>query len=69
MKWPLWRSSNAGREAAIPATTVSFMAVAVRSAHDKRGLATTVLRELTRRAHEADLVPRPRGAGVSGRPR
>jgi hypothetical protein len=44
------------REAGIGATTLSFMAVAVGSAHDKRGLATTVLRELTRRAHEDGLV-------------
>ena len=44
------------REAAVPATTLSFMAVAVGSAYDKRGLATTVLEELTRRAHEAGLV-------------
>ncbi|MFC0531082.1 hypothetical protein [Phytohabitans kaempferiae] len=43
-------------EAAIPATTLSFMAVAVGSAYDKRGLATVVLQELTRRAIEADLV-------------
>ena len=32
------------------------MAAAVGSAHDKRGLATVVLQELTRRAHEAGLV-------------
>jgi hypothetical protein len=44
------------REAAVPATTLSFMAAAVGSAHDKRGLATVVLQELTRRAHEAGLV-------------
>jgi GNAT superfamily N-acetyltransferase len=44
------------REAGIPATTLSFMAVAVGSSHDKRGLATVVLQELTRRAHEEGLV-------------
>jgi GNAT superfamily N-acetyltransferase len=44
------------REAGIPATTLSFMAAAVASAYDKRGLARTVLHELTRRAHEAGLV-------------
>ncbi|WP_250032871.1 hypothetical protein [Paractinoplanes maris] len=45
-----------GREADIPATTLSFMAVAVGSAQDKRGLATVVLRELTQRAQEAGLA-------------
>jgi hypothetical protein len=44
------------REAAIEATTLSFMAVAVGSQHDQRGLATVVLRELTRRAREAGLI-------------
>lgn len=44
------------REAGTPATALSFMAVAVGSAHDKRGLATVVLQELTRRAQEAGLV-------------
>ena len=44
------------REAGTLATTLSFMAVAVGSAHDKRGLATVVLQELTRRAQEAGLV-------------
>lgn len=57
MKWPLSCSSNAGRSSSsTPATTLGFMAVAVGSEHDRRGLATTVLRELTRRAHEAGLV-------------
>lgn len=45
-----------GREAGVPATTLSFMAVAVGTQHDKRGLATVVLQELTRRAREAGLV-------------
>jgi hypothetical protein len=44
------------REAGTPTTTLSFMAVAVGTAHDKRGLATVVLQELTRRAQEAGLV-------------
>jgi hypothetical protein len=39
-----------------PATTLSLMAVAVDPAQDKRGLATVVLRELTRRSEEAGLV-------------
>jgi GNAT superfamily N-acetyltransferase len=39
-----------------PATTLSFMAAAVGSAYDRRGLATAVLRELTRRAHAEGLV-------------
>ncbi|GLY22893.1 hypothetical protein [Micromonospora sp. NBRC 101691] len=43
-------------EAGTPVTTLSFMAVAVGSTHDKRGMATVVLQELTRRAHEAGLV-------------
>lgn len=42
-------------KAASPATTLSFMAVAVGAAHDKRGLATVVLEELTRRALGAGL--------------
>jgi GNAT superfamily N-acetyltransferase len=37
------------------ATTLSFMAVAVGSAHDRRGLATVVLEELTRRARQEGL--------------
>jgi GNAT superfamily N-acetyltransferase len=44
-----------GREAGAAATTLSFMAAAVGSTHDKRGLATVVLEELTRRAHEDGL--------------
>ncbi|HEV7708270.1 MAG TPA: hypothetical protein VGP16_08765 [Asanoa sp.] len=45
-----------GREAGTAPTTLSFMAAAVSSAHDKRGLATVVLAELTRRAREAGLA-------------
>jgi hypothetical protein len=45
-----------GHEAGTAATTLSFMAAAVSAAHDKRGLATVVLSELTRRAREAALA-------------
>ncbi|MEV4532813.1 hypothetical protein AB0J82_03170 [Asanoa sp. NPDC049518] len=45
-----------GHEAGTPPTTLSFMAAAVSSAHDKRGLATTVLSGLTRRAHDDGLT-------------
>jgi GNAT superfamily N-acetyltransferase len=45
-----------GREAGAAPTALSFMAAAVSSAHDKRGLATVVLTELTRRAREAGLA-------------
>ena len=44
------------RESEVPATTLSFMAVAVGATHDRRGLATIILQELTRRAHEVGLV-------------
>jgi hypothetical protein len=44
------------RQAGVPATTLSFMAVAVSSSHDKHGLATVVLSELTRRAREDGLA-------------
>ncbi|MEE6263489.1 hypothetical protein [Plantactinospora sonchi] len=44
------------READIPATTLSFMAAAVGESHDKRGLATVVLQELTRRARDQGLA-------------
>ncbi|GIJ43723.1 hypothetical protein Val02_06090 [Virgisporangium aliadipatigenens] len=43
-------------EAAVPATTLAFMAAAVGASHDKRGLATAVLQELTRRARNAGLA-------------
>ncbi|MET0423822.1 MAG: hypothetical protein ABW046_08110 [Actinoplanes sp.] len=45
-----------GREAGTPPTTFSFMAAAVGAAHDKRGLATAVLAELTRRARADGLT-------------
>ena len=45
-----------GREAGTPATTLSFMAAAVARSHDRRGLATVVLEELTRRAVEDGLT-------------
>jgi GNAT superfamily N-acetyltransferase len=45
-----------GREAGTPATTLSFMAAAVARSHDRRGLASVVLEELTRRAVEDGLV-------------
>ncbi|MFG1996266.1 hypothetical protein ACGFJ7_40450 [Actinoplanes sp. NPDC048988] len=45
-----------GHEGGREATTLSFMAAAVGSAHDKRGLAAVVLRELTRRAYSKGLV-------------
>jgi GNAT superfamily N-acetyltransferase len=41
-----------GHEAATPPTAFSFMAAAVARTHDRRGLATVVLTELTRRAAE-----------------
>lgn len=44
------------RETGVPATTLSFMAVAVGASHDRRGLAAVVLQELTRRALEAGLT-------------
>ncbi|GAA0502213.1 hypothetical protein Ade02nite_37640 [Paractinoplanes deccanensis] len=44
-----------GHEAGREATTLSFMAAAVGAAHDKRGLATAVLGELTRRAYGKGL--------------
>jgi hypothetical protein len=44
------------REAGVPPTTLSFMAVAVSASHDKRGLATVVLGELTRRARADGLA-------------
>ncbi|MEV4345678.1 hypothetical protein AB0J83_14500 [Actinoplanes sp. NPDC049596] len=44
-----------GHEAGTAPTALSFMAAAVGSAHDKRGLATAVLRELTRRAYGQGL--------------
>ena len=46
-----------GREAGRAPTALSFMAAAVGAGHDKRGLATAVLGELSRRAHE-DGLPR-----------
>jgi hypothetical protein len=45
-----------GREAGIAPTTLSFMAAAVGSTHDRRGLAATVLSELARRARDAGLT-------------
>jgi hypothetical protein len=44
-----------GHEAGNPATTLSFMAAAVAKTHDRRGLATVALTELTRRALEDGL--------------
>ena len=44
-----------GHEEGRPATTLSFMAAAVGKTHDKRGLATIALTELTRRAEEDGL--------------
>lgn len=44
-----------GQEAGRRPTTLSFMAAAVAAGHDRRGLATTVLQELTRRAREGGL--------------
>jgi hypothetical protein len=41
-----------GREAGVVPTAFSFMAAAVAKSHDKRGLATVSLEELTRRAVE-----------------
>lgn len=45
-----------GREAGIEPTCLSFMAVAVSSSHDKRGMAGVVLAELGRRAHHDGLA-------------
>lgn len=45
-----------GREAGVAPTTLSFMAAAVGAGHDRRGLATVVLGELTRRAAEDGLA-------------
>ncbi len=45
-----------GYEQGRPATTLSFMAAAVGSAFDKRGLATAVLEELSRRAYAQGLA-------------
>jgi hypothetical protein len=45
-----------GHEAGTSPTTLSFMAAAVGSAHDRRGLAITVLTALTRRAHDDGLT-------------
>ncbi|MEV4620462.1 hypothetical protein AB0J74_17365 [Asanoa sp. NPDC049573] len=45
-----------GREAGTAPTTLSFMAAAVGAAHDRRGLATVVLTELTRRARQDGLA-------------
>ncbi len=45
-----------GREAGVEPTSLSFMAVAVGSSHDKRGLAGVVLEELARRAHSDGLA-------------
>jgi hypothetical protein len=45
-----------GREAGIEPTSLSFMAVAVGSSHDKRGMAGVVLEELARRAHSDGLA-------------
>ncbi|GAA1848765.1 hypothetical protein [Asanoa iriomotensis] len=44
-----------GREAGTPPTALSFMAAAVSSQHDKRGLATTVLSGLAARARADGL--------------
>ncbi|MFC0508929.1 hypothetical protein [Micromonospora costi] len=44
-----------GREAGVEPTSLSFMAAAVASSHDKRGMAGVVLEELTRRAHDDGL--------------
>lgn len=44
-----------GREADVEPTTLSFMAAAVDTSHDRRGLAAVVLGELTRRAREDGL--------------
>ncbi len=44
-----------GHESGRPPTTLSFMAAAVAKSHDKQGLATKVLEELTRRAVEDGL--------------
>jgi GNAT superfamily N-acetyltransferase len=41
-----------GREAGVAPTAFSFMAAAVAKSHDKQGLATVALEELTRRAAE-----------------
>lgn len=41
-----------GHEAGVRPNTLSFMAAAVARSHDRRGLATVVLEELTRRARE-----------------
>ncbi|NYT95319.1 hypothetical protein [Salinispora sp. H7-4] len=45
-----------GHEAGIKPTSLSFMAVAVDSSHDKRGMAGVVLEELARRAHSDGLA-------------
>ena len=45
-----------GRQAGIEPTTLSFMAAAVGSSHDKRGMAGVVLEELTRRAYSDGLA-------------
>ncbi|GIF76565.1 hypothetical protein [Asanoa siamensis] len=45
-----------GHEAGTPATTLSFMAAAVSTKHDRRGLATTVLRALGDRARADGLT-------------
>ena len=45
-----------GHEAGHACTTLSFMAAAVKRSHDRQGLATVVLEELTRRAVEDGLT-------------
>ena len=45
-----------GHEEGRACTTLSFMAAAVKRSHDRRGLATVVLEELTRRAVEDGLT-------------
>ncbi|MEO3816075.1 hypothetical protein [Plantactinospora sp. B24E8] len=44
-----------GRETGVEPTSLSFMAVAVNAAHDRRGLAGVVLEELARRARHDGL--------------
>ncbi len=56
-----------GREAGIEPTSLSFMAVAVGSSRDKRGMAGVVLKELERRAHKlGDELAGQLASGTSG---